>query len=100
MAPLFGSKLPCLHSDHDDGDQGHSHRVRSPRLTTPISYALTGLGGLLALSRTPRLSNGVHFELDALVLLNAADDLEKIAGVGIAVRSEHAHETLGRFVRQ
>lgn len=49
---------------------------------------------------TPRLSDGVHFELHTLVLLDAADDLEQVVGVGIASRSEHAHETLGPLVRQ
>ena len=34
------------------------------------------------------------------MILNAADNLEEIAGVGIAGRPEHAHETLRRLVRQ
>ena len=29
------------------------------------------------------------------MLLNATDDLEQIAGVGVAGWSEHAHQTLG-----
>ena len=37
-----------------------------------------------------RLSNGFYFELDALVLLNATDDIEEVAGVGIPVWPEHA----------
>ena len=49
---------------------------------------------------TTELTNGVHFELDALVLLDPADDLEQVAGVRIARRSEHAHQTLGRLVRE
>lgn len=32
--------------------------------------------------------------------LNAADDLEQVAGAGIAGRPEHAHQTLGRPVRE
>ena len=51
-----------------------------------------------SVSETFRLSNGPHFELDALVLLDAADDLEEVAGVRIASRSEHAHETVGRLI--
>ena len=38
-----------------------------------------------------RLSNGVHFELNALVLLDAADYLKQVAGIGITGRSEHSH---------
>ena len=47
-----------------------------------------------------RLSNGVHFKLDALVLLNATNDLEQIAGVGVAGWSEHTHQALGGLVRE
>ena len=32
------------------------------------------------------------------MLLNAADDIEEIAGVGIPVWPEHTHEALGRLV--
>ena len=32
------------------------------------------------------------------MLLNAADDLEQVASVGIASRPEHSHEALGRLV--
>jgi len=34
------------------------------------------------------------------MLLNATDDLEQVAGAGIAGRSEHAHQALGRLVRE
>ena len=47
-----------------------------------------------------RLSNGFYFELDAFVLLNAADNLKEVARVGVARRPEHAHQTLGRLVRE
>lgn len=47
-----------------------------------------------------RLTNSPRFELHALMLLNAADDLEQVACVGIAGRSEHAHQALGRPVRE
>ena len=35
-----------------------------------------------------------------LVLLDTADDLEEVPGVRIAGRSEHAHDTLRRFVSE
>ena len=38
----------------------------------------------------------LYFELDALMLLNAADDVEQVSGVGIPVWPEHAHEALLR----
>ena len=44
------------------------------------------------------LPNSVYFKLDALVLLNAADDVKQVAGLGIAIRPEHAHEAFGRLV--
>ena len=47
-----------------------------------------------------RRTNRLHFDLPALMSLNAADDLEQVADVGIAGRSEHAHQTLGRLVRE
>ena len=55
---------------------------------------------LRALPATSQLSESLHFELDALVLLNATDDFEEVAGVGVASRSEHAHQALGRLVRE
>ena len=33
-----------------------------------------------------------------MVLLNAADDVKQVAGLGIAIRPEHAHEAFGRLV--
>ena len=47
-----------------------------------------------------RLSNCVHFKLDTLALLYAADDLEQVASVRIAGRTEHPHQALGRLVSQ
>ncbi len=49
---------------------------------------------------TFRLSNGADSELRAFALLNAADDLEQVAGVGNAGRSENPHQALGRLARQ
>ena len=47
-----------------------------------------------------RLSNGLYLELHTFVLLDATDDLKEVAGVGIPGWSEHAHEALGRSVRE
>ena len=43
------------------------------------------------------LADCLDLEADALVLLDVADDLAQVAGVGVARRSEHAHEALGRL---
>ena len=43
------------------------------------------------------LADCLDFEADAFVLLNVADDLEQVAGLGVARRSEHSHEALGLF---
>ena len=47
-----------------------------------------------------RLAKRLDLETKTLALLKAADDLEQVPGLGISVRSEHAHQALGRFVCQ
>ena len=44
-----------------------------------------------------QLSNRLYFEVQALALLKAADDLEKIARLRIALRAEHSHQAFGRL---
>ena len=43
-----------------------------------------------------RLANGSELEVEPLVFLKAADDLEQVPGLRIAVRAKHAHQALGR----
>ena len=92
--------MPPLVSYIENRASAHGRWQSQVTLSAPNSLAPTGLSGVLALSSTCRLSNGAHFELHALVLLNAADDLEQVASVGIPVRPEHAHQTLGLLVRE
>ena len=46
------------------------------------------------------LPNCLHFEVKTLALLKAADDLEQVPSLRIAVRTEHAHQALGRLFGQ
>ncbi len=50
--------------------------------------------------RMAELTDCLHFEQETLVSLDAAEDLEQVAGVGVAARAQHAHEALGLLVCQ
>lgn len=48
---------------------------------------------------TRSLADSLDLELNALALLQTADDLEEVAHLRVAVRPGHAHQTLRRLVR-
>ena len=41
----------------------------------------------------------LHFEKNSFLLLKMRNDFKNIAGLRIAFRTEHAHKTLGGFIR-
>ena len=49
---------------------------------------------------TPSLADSLDLELNALAPLQTANGLKEFARLGVAVRPEHAHQTLRRLVRQ
>ncbi len=82
-----------------------NHRWSSPAVaekssTAPSAARNDATSTVPAWMRRADLSDCVHFELEALVSLDAADDLEQVARVGVAARAQHAHEALGLLVCQ
>ena len=50
--------------------------------------------------RFTRFANRPDSEAESFALLEAADDLEQVPRLRIAVRTEHAHQALGRLAGQ
>ncbi len=68
--------------------------------TAPSAARVKATSTAPAWLRRVALSDCLHFELEAVVSLDAADDLEQVARVGVTARAQHAHEALGLLVCQ
>ena len=55
---------------------------------------------MLPIASIQALTNRLNFELKPLAFLKVADDLEQVASLRIPVGAEHAHQALGRLLRQ
>ena len=74
-------------------------------LEARVSDVVAELGGHFPLpdccpSRAWRLTNRLDLEVKPFALLKSADDFEEVPCLRIAVGTEHAHQALGRLLRQ